>query len=240
MRKIALLIFLAVWVALSAVGQSLPQKVAVLGDSCGYSEFVKAFEEYVAELSAASNDVRGFIALSSKPGEIMPRYKFIRSRMREDVKLRRRLEVTQPGTKYRSSWEETEFCLLGKDSPSPYKRETADYSCPRLELMGDKAINENTQKVSYAVNYPTANWLDTPYTFKWSASGGKIITGQGTTTITVERIPKEKQSIVISIEIGGGDDEDQGCSHNAAMTTEIAIFSTILRVLLARDGNFNA
>ena len=94
-----------------------------------------------------------------------------------------------------------------------------------LELTGDKAISEKTERVSYSVNYPTANSLDTPYTFKWFALGGKIITGQGTTTITVERIAKEKQPIVVSIEIGGGDDEDQYCIHNATITTEIGIIA---------------
>lgn len=184
-----LIILGLVMVANSAVGgQGLSTKVAVLDDSSKYAEFVKVFEKYVTDLSAASKEVRGFIALSSKPEEYMSRYKFIRSRMREDEKLRKRLEVTHPGTKYSGIWEATEFWILAKYSPSPYSRQTADYSCPMLELIGDNAISENTQRISYSVSYPTANRLDTPYTFKRSASGGKIITGQGTTTITVERI----------------------------------------------------
>ena len=224
MRK--LFPFAVLFVAISTtMGQDLPTKVRVLNDTSGYSEFVKAFEEYVVQLSTASKDVRGFIALSSKPGEIMPRYKFIRSRMREDEKLRNRLEMTQPGTRYSGSWESTEFWFLATDAPSPYRRETADYDCPELKLMGEGSISANTERLSYLVSYPTTNGLDTPYTFKWSVTGGKITAGQGTTTIAVKRIAKEQRPIVVSIEIGGGDDEDQYCIHNATMTTEIGISS---------------
>jgi len=207
----------------TAWGQGLPQKLSVIDDSSEYSEFVKAFERFATELSATSSGVRGFIALSGKPGEIMPRYKFIRSRIREDDRLRMRLEVTQPGTKYRGSWESTEFWFLATDAQSPYRREKADYDCPALELTGESAINKNTERVSYTVRYPVTNWLDTPYTFKWAVTGGKITSGQGTTTITVERIAKEKQPIVVSIEIASGDVEDQYCIHIATMTTEIGI-----------------
>ena len=36
-----------------------------------YAEFVKTFEQFVAVLSSAPDNVRGFIALSSNPDEIM-------------------------------------------------------------------------------------------------------------------------------------------------------------------------
>ncbi|MBK8305431.1 MAG: hypothetical protein WBB81_04970 [Pyrinomonadaceae bacterium] len=201
----------------------MPKKLAVLEDSSSYDQFAAAFDQFLLALSASPDNVRGFIALSSSPGEIMPRYKLIRKRMRQDEKLSRRLETTHPGTRYRGSWEETEFWLLAKDAPSPYTRSTADYDCPTLEVLGDTAVNESVTNITYSVRYPIANWLDTPYTFRWTVTNGKIITGQGTPSITVKRNRKEKNPVTVTIDVGGGDDEDQYCLHNASTTTEIGI-----------------
>ncbi len=217
-----LLPFALLLVAMSTVcGQDLPKKVAVIDDSSSYEEFVRAFEGFVGKLSTASNDVRGFIALSSMPGEIMLRYKFIRSRMREDKNLRKRLEVTTPGIKYRGGWKGTEFWFLAKRAASPYTQLTADYSCPLLEILGYATIGTEVTKVTYTVSYPESNWLDTPYTFKWAVNGGKIVDGQGTTKITVERHLNGEDPIIVSIEIAGGDEEDEDCIRSASITTII-------------------
>lgn len=201
--------------------QPAPKKLAVLNNAKDYAEFVKTFEQFVVALSSAHEDVRGFVALSSKPGEIMPRYKFIRQRMREDTNLKRRLEVTRPATRYRGSWETTEFWLLPKNAESSYVQLTADYFCPELELLGNESIAEQTLTSFYSVDYPLENWLETSFIFKWTVTGGKIITGQGTTSITVERKRKDTKPIVVSIEITGGDDEDTTCLHNATIITDI-------------------
>lgn len=206
-----------------AQSTSLPKKLAVLENNSSYDQFEKAFDQFLRALSATPDEIRGFIALSSPPYEIMPRYKLIRKRMRQDEKLGRRLETTHPGTRYRGSWEETEFWLLAKDAPSPYERLTADYECPIITVRGDKTVDETVTSITYSVDYPTANWLDTPYTFRWTVTNGKIISGQGTTSITVKRSRKEKKPITVTIDVGGGDDEDQYCLHNASTTTEIGI-----------------
>jgi hypothetical protein len=206
--------------SLSLVGQDRPRIVAALDTTSTFADFTQVFDDFSKRLLKSDKSVRGFIALTAGADEIATRYKYVRLILRKNKKLNKRLEIFRPGTQYRGAWTQTEFWLLPKRNKSPYVANTADYFCRPLEISGEHTVGLDRRELNYTASYPTKTWLDTPYTFKWTVKGGKIISGQGTPQISVRRSKRLNNTIVVSLKIGGGDEEDESCKRTAEFVTQ--------------------
>ncbi len=205
---------------LSLAAQDRPRIVAALDTTSTFADFTQVFDDFSKRLLKYDDSVRGFIALTAGADEITTRYKYVRLILRKNKKLNKRLEITRPGTKYRGAWRQTEFWLLPKDNESPYVANTADYFCRPLAISGEHTVGLERRELHYSASYPTKTWLDTPYTFKWTVKGGKMVSGQGTPKISVRRNKRSSNPIVVKLKIGGGDEEDESCIRTADFVTQ--------------------
>jgi len=203
--------------SLSLAGQDRPRIVAALDKTRTFDDFKQTFDDFSKRLLKYDDNVRGFIRLTAGADEIMSWYKFVSLKLRKNAKLRKRLEITRLGTKYRGTSTQTEFWLLPKQNENPYIANTDDNFCPGLEISGENTVALDRRELKYLASYPTKTWLDTPYIFKWSVKGGKIISGQGTTEITIRRHKRSNSAIVVRLKIGGG---DESCKRTTEFVTQ--------------------
>lgn len=81
-------------------------------------------------------------------------------------------------------------------------------NCPTIDVIGPGGIPFQGEPVSFTANVDTKERTDLQIEYVWTVSSGKIIYGQGTPNITVERDSDE--SITVTVEIKGF---PEGCSN---------------------------
>jgi hypothetical protein len=85
-------------------------------------------------------------------------------------------------------------------------------SCPQFSVACPDSID--TSPITFAVR--TGNDLSNKRTFKWTVSAGKIVGGQGTSSIIVDANGIEEKSITATVEVGG---LPEGCGNVASCST---------------------
>ena len=88
-------------------------------------------------------------------------------------------------------------------------------TCPQFSVACPSSID--TSPVTFAVRFAVDN-PPVGLTFKWTVSVGKIVGGQGTSSITVDTTGIEEKSITATVEVGG---LPEGCGNIASCSTPL-------------------
>ena len=209
--------------AVLAVGQQSvgAEKVATLGDEAGMAAFNEKLDELIVEMLKRPETTYAFVALSGQDSQsVIAKLKSVRGLVKARPELKRRISYTRIGVKYDAKWMETEFWLVPDKSDPPYVARIHDIECAILEIQGETIVEKTAETLEYSTNYPSRTWLDEPITFQWTVKGGKIVSGQGTQSITVEMDRRKPEKVVVELKVAGWDDAGV-CSDNISFTSTI-------------------
>ena len=82
----------------------------------------------------------------------------------------------------------------------------AEAQCPEISLIGPAALISQGEKLKFTLTVSPVE-KELPLKYVWRVTGGKIVTGQGTTSIEVTR---EELSLTVTVEVLG---LPHGCPH---------------------------
>lgn len=181
------------------------------------SVFIKKTDAFLKKLLQNPESTKGFIAISGEDYEtLMERVKIAKDRVNKSPELKRRVEISRPGTAYRPDWPMSEFWFIPRGAISPYRALTADYTCPTISIIGTEAVENSNEKI-----YFTASVSGGPdVTYQWKVTGGKIIDGKGTPAITVKVDKSNVKEITATLDVGNLEEEAH-CPSNFSYTTKI-------------------
>lgn len=197
------------------------EKIATLGDDQELAVFNATVDHLVTELVARPKTFGAFIALSGKDTTmIMDRYKAVRGLVKRRPELKERVRFTQPGTRYDGVWKQTEFWILPDPSHPPYTALTGDCACYPVAIQGEERVDKRTKTLVYSTRYRAVTLLGDPIKCHWKVVGGRIISGQGSSRITVRRNSKGRDSVNVELKVSGID-EDCYCVDQASFMTTV-------------------
>jgi hypothetical protein len=221
MRKIVLFLSLTVFV-FEIFGQNQPIKFAEVGDEKSLTpDFVRALDRFAKEILRGPASLQGFIAISgSDLATLSERHKIVETKIRKNLELQRRVEISRRGTRYLASWEKSEFWLIPSGSTRPYIALSGHVDCPTVGVQGKVTVANKNETLAFTTK------ADADFTrYKWSVDGGRVISGQGTPAILV-RIDRsmrvgEGMGVTATVKINGLPDGSL-CSDTASFTTILA------------------
>lgn len=217
------LIIFVILIAVSSFAQQTvqPKKIATLDNQADLTVFNQKLNELIAEMLKRPDTTSAFVALSGKDYKtLIDRLKAVRALEKARPELKRRISYTQPGVRFEPPWKETEFWLVPDKVDPPYVARIFDCDCATLEIEGKLTIDKKITNITYSTRYPTYTWLDEPITFFWSVKGGRIVSGQGTQSISVRRDRIDAETIEVKLKVQGWDKYCM-CIDDVSFTTTV-------------------
>ena len=222
MKTIVILLFLAV-LSLQTFAQETAKaiKFAVVPDeNVSNGDFIAKNNAFIAKIKAGPKTSNGFVAVSGEDdATLMARVKLVKESVKKNPKLQQRIEISRPGTRYNKSWLMTEFWIIPHGAHSPYVANTYDCECAAISVSGPIETSIRDEKVTYSAN--VSGVVPGMFSYKWIVTGGQIVQGQGTRSITVRLRRNRAKEILAEVDIGGFDDEDCICATKASLTTKV-------------------
>lgn len=184
--------------------KKVPVKVLEVGASESDEVFTTALYSFMNKLAKGPKTTRGFVAITGNAEE---RYR-ITADIANRASLRSRIEITRPGIIYEKGWEKSEFWLVPEGADVPYPHKIDDRACPNIEIAGKFYAERGESTLDYTANI--FGGPDIAIKYRWKVDGGKIVSGDGTPTVTV-RVAEGALEIKATVEIiGWKDDFDYG------------------------------
>jgi hypothetical protein len=191
-------------------------KVAELDREVPNETFVKTVKAFISKLAKSPDGTTGFIAIA---GDALTREKIARTIIKKSPKVRQRIEISRAGTRYNKNWDANEFWLIPRGAERPYIPKTGDCDCPQIEVSGKEKVTSDTKEVFFSVSISGAN-QDSLIRYRWTVSGGTVISGQGTPMIAVR--PKSTAVIIkAEVKLAGLAEKICNCLESASFTTKI-------------------
>lgn len=91
--------------------------------------------------------------------------------------------------------------------------------CPRLQILCPSGI-EAGQRITFD-SLVSGSLGTSPFVYNWTISGGSIIDGQGTRSITVDTAGFEGQSVTATAVLAGYDASNGGCSASCSVSIPV-------------------
>jgi len=92
------------------------------------------------------------------------------------------------------------FCLVIFFALTVSAQTDQNASCPTIDVSGG-GVTEPGEPMSFAVN--VKGYDASKLSYNWSITTGKILNGQGTTTITVLKKKDDRQNLTVTVEVKG-------------------------------------
>lgn len=116
-----------------------------------------------------------------------------------------------------------ELWIVPRGAPAPAPRPTAQPDevvyCPHVSVSGDMYALRGNKPLKFTAYVNSAD-PKANITLNWTVSAGRITSGQGTDTITVEVPESEYKKTTATVELSGLSDE---CANKASDTTVVGI-----------------
>jgi hypothetical protein len=105
------------------------------------------------------------------------------------------------------------LCGYNYSTPSMMSQFTKS-NCPTISVeCPDEVFNKAA--LEFRANLQKSDISEQNLTYKWTVSGGDLISGQGTSCITITNFDITKKALIVSVEVTG---LPEGCENKASCT----------------------